>query len=61
MNNEFEWIKAHAGNLGKELADLLATDEASDKDISVIFVRIPKNTLQNKLEKEFALKWQEEW
>jgi len=45
MNNEFSWTKAHAGNLGKDLADLLATDATSDKDTSVIFDRIPKNTL----------------
>jgi len=45
MNIEFEWIKAHAGNLGKVLADLLATDAASDKDTSAILDRIPKNTI----------------
>jgi len=44
MNNEFEWIKALAGNLGKDLADLLATDAASDKDTSVMFDMIPKAT-----------------
>jgi len=43
MNNEFEWIKAHAINLGKDLADLLATDASSDKGTSVIFGRIHKN------------------
>jgi len=42
---EFSWIKDHAGKLGKDLADLLATDAASDKDTSVIFDKIPKNTL----------------
>ena len=42
---EFSWIKAHAGNLCNELADRLAKDAASDKDIPVAFDRIPKTTL----------------
>jgi len=42
---EFSWIKTHAGNLGNELADRLAKDAASDKDIPVVFDKIPKATL----------------
>jgi len=58
---EFSWIKGHAGNLGNELADRLAKDAASDKDIPVVFDRIPKTTLYSELEDEATLKWQEEW
>jgi len=42
---EFSWIKAHADNIGNELADRLAINAASDKDIPVVFDRIPKTTL----------------
>jgi len=58
---EFSWIKAHAGNFGNELADHLAKDAVSDKDIPVFFDRIPKTTLYSELEEEATLKWQEEW
>jgi len=58
---KFSWIKAHAGNLGNELADRLAKDAASDKNIPVVFDRIPKTTLYSELEEEATLKWQEEW
>ena len=51
--------QGHAGNLGNELADRLAKDAASDKDIPVVFDRIPKTTLYSELE-ETTLKWQEE-
>jgi len=58
---EFSWIEARAGNLGNELADRLAKDAASDKDIPVVFDRIPKTTPYSELEEEATLKWQEEW
>jgi len=43
---EFSWIKADAGNLGKGLADLLATDEAIDKDIPVPLIEFPKEPIK---------------
>jgi len=58
---EFSWIKAHAGNPGNELADRLAKDAASNKNIPVVFDRIPKTTIYNELEEETLQKWQEEW
>jgi hypothetical protein len=60
MEIEFSWIKAHAGNFGNELADRLAKDAASNKELPVDFDRIPKTTLHSELE-EAILKWQEEW
>jgi len=42
---EYSWIKAHAGKISNELADRLAEDAASDKDIPVVFDKIPKTTL----------------
>jgi len=58
---EFWWIKAHAGNFDNELADRLAKEAANNKDIPVVFDRIPKTTLYSELEEEATLKWQEEW
>ena len=58
---EFSWIKVHAGNFGNKLADRLAKEGASNKDIPVVFNRIPKTTLYSELEEEATLKWQEEW
>jgi len=58
---EFSWIKAHAGNFGNELADRLAKQAASNKDIPVVFDRIPKTALYSELEEEATLKWQEDW
>jgi len=55
------WIKAHAGTFGNEMADFLDKEAASNKDIPVIFDRIPKTTLYSELEEEATLKWQEEW
>ena len=39
---EFSWIKTHVVNFGNELADRLAKEAASNKDIPVVFDRIPK-------------------
>ena len=58
---EFSLIKAHAGNFGNELADRLARDAASNKELPVHLDRIPKTTLYSELEEEAILKWQEEW
>ena len=38
---EISWIKAHAGNLGNELAHRLTKDAPSDKYIRVFFAMIP--------------------
>jgi len=58
---EFSWIKSHAGNPGKELADHLAKDAASNNNTPVVFDRIPKTTLYKELEDETIQKWQEQW
>ena len=58
---EFSWIKSHADNPGKELADRLAKDAVSNRNTPVIFDRIPKTTLYKELEDETIQKWQEQW
>jgi ribonuclease HI len=42
---EFSWIKAHTGKLDNELADRLVKEAANNKDIAVVFDRIPKTTI----------------
>jgi ribonuclease HI len=58
---EFIWIKAHAGHHGKELADLLAKEAATNRDINECYKRIPKSTVKRELRDNSAIKWQSEW
>ena len=53
---EFSWIKAHAGYFGNELADHLAIEAASNKDMPVVFDRLSKTTIYSELEEEATLK-----
>jgi len=56
----FNWVKAHAGINGNEMADSLAK-EAATEDIGVlVYDKIPKQTLITEGKKEIT-KWQEQW
>ena len=57
---EFSWVKAHVGIYGNGLADQLAKAAACNRDTTVSFKRIPKNTLYSEIE-EAAQKWQKLW
>ena len=46
---EFNWIKAHAGHQGNELADQLAKEAATSNDINECYSRIPKSTVKSEL------------
>jgi ribonuclease HI len=39
---EFIWVKAHAGHYGNELADRLAREAATSRDVNVYYKRTPK-------------------
>jgi len=44
---EFNWIKAHAGHQGNELADQLAKEAATSNDINECYSRVPKSTVKS--------------
>jgi len=46
---EFNWIKAHAGHQGNELADQLAKEAATSSDKNECYSRIPKSTVKSEL------------
>ena len=58
---EFNWIKAHAGHHGNELADQTAEEAAINSDINKCYTRIPKSTVRRELRDYSATKWQSEW
>jgi len=55
----FTWVKAHAGNYEKDLADKLAKEAASKDDIS--FNRIPKSEIAQHVRDQSIAKWQTQW
>ena len=58
---EFNWIKAHAGHQGNELADELAKEAATNSDITEFYDRIPKSAVKSELSENSETKWQIEW
>jgi hypothetical protein len=58
---QFCWVKAHAGNLGNELADTLAKGAATNLDIAECYNRIPKSVVKSELEDRSVDKWQRDW
>ena len=58
---KFNWIKAHAGHYGNELADQTAKDAAIKSNINERYTRIPKSTVRRELRDYGATKWQSEW
>ena len=60
-NNNNNWIKAHAGHQGNELADEIAKEAATNSDIKVCYERIPKSAVKSELSENSETKWQIEW
>ena len=42
---DFHWVKAHAGNEGNELADRLAKEAATSKNLQESYNRRPKSAI----------------
>jgi len=58
---KFNWIKAHTGHKGNELADQLAKEAATNGDIDECYKRVPKSTVISELSDLSVTKWQREW
>ena len=58
---EFNWIKAHAGHHGNELADQTAKEAATNSDNNECYKRTPKSTVRRELSDYSVTKWQNEW
>jgi len=58
---EFNWIKTHAGHQGKEMADELAKEAATNSDIKECYFRMPKCAVKSELSENCETKWQIEW
>ena len=58
---KFNWIKAHAGHHGNEMADQLAKEAANSKRINEGYNRIPKSAVKCELNKQSITQWQNEW
>ncbi|KAJ4431228.1 hypothetical protein ANN_19825 [Periplaneta americana] len=58
---EFNWIKAHAGHEGNELADQFAKEAARSEDIPESYSKTPKSAVKCEIHTLSLVKWQNEW
>ena len=61
LSIHFTWVKAHNNNLGNELADKLAKNAASIRDIETVYSRIPKSVSLPLIPREVPLYSKYHW
>ena len=57
----FNWVKAHVGIQGNEMADRLAKKVATDDIGELEYVKIPRQTIIREGKENEITKWQEQW
>ena len=57
----FNWVKAHVGIQGNEMANSLAKKAATEDIGEIIFDKIPRETIITEGKEKELAKWQEQW
>ena len=57
----FNWVKAHIGIEGNEMADRLAKKASTDNAIELVYNKIPRETIMTEGQKIEMSEWQEQW
>jgi ribonuclease HI len=57
----FNWVKAHAGTQGNEMADRLAKEAATEDTEEIVYNKIPRETIITEGKEDELTKWQEQW
>jgi len=57
----FNWVKAHVGIQGNELADRLAKKAATDDKGDIVYDKTPRETIITEGKENIITKWQEQW
>jgi len=57
----FNWMKAHVGIQGNEMADCLAKRAATEDIGETVYDKIPRETIITEEKENGLTKWQEQW
>lgn len=57
----FQWVKAHVGNEGNEIADQLAKQATSCSELETTYDLVPISTVKRDLREESIEAWEKEW